>query len=477
MFVSRKTRGLALMTAMLALATAAWQSPPRADAAGLTALAERRTKILAERKALVENITKDGRVFTAEEKEKVNALKKEYDDIDVSIRESEDVDKALKASVKAAAGRGDSVGDDCENDFSEADIENYSLMKAMRAMADKKPVEGLEAEMSRHMMKKFGGKAPRGVYVPSRVIVARLMPRPRGAAIDTSTGSGGLSTVTSSDYIDALRNLSLIGRLGVTVINGLQGKFAIPRAAGNTSYWPGEGTAPTAGANTLDQVLFSDKTIGAYQDVTRTFMNQTSLSVEQFLTDQLVRSIAAGVGTAMLNGTGGTNTPLGILNNTAVQYMSLLGNSTSGTGALPVNLTGSALTWAGAVKMETLVANGNVIIDSGAYVLSSGGMGQAKTVAKASNAPMFIAEDGEINGYGAYASNGLPNTNGTNSNSSNAIFGNWRDAVIGLWSGIDITVDPYALSTTGGLRIIGLQSVDFQVRHPESFSKLIGIAV
>jgi hypothetical protein len=31
--------------------------------------------------------------------------------------------------------------------------------------------------------------------------------------------------------------------------------------------------------------------------------------------------------------------------------------------------------------------------------------------------------------------------------------------------------DPYALSTSGGLRIVGLQDVDIELRHPQAFAR------
>jgi hypothetical protein len=40
-----------------------------------------------------------------------------------------------------------------------------------------------------------------------------------------------------------------------------------------------------------------------------------------------------------------------------------------------------------------------------------------------------------------------------------------------MYGGLDITVDPYALSTSGGVRIVALQNVDVAVRHAVSFCK------
>ena len=39
-----------------------------------------------------------------------------------------------------------------------------------------------------------------------------------------------------------------------------------------------------------------------------------------------------------------------------------------------------------------------------------------------------------------------------------------------MWSGLDLTVDPYANATSGSVRIIALQDVDFAVKQPTAFS-------
>ena len=79
-------------------------------------------------------------------------------------------------------------------------------------------------------------------------------------------------------------------------------------------------------------------------------------------------------------------------------------------------------------------------------------------------------------GYKAAVSNQVPNTltKGTSSGVCSAIlFGNWADLLIGLWSSIDILLDPYSLSTQGALRVTAFIDADIAVRHPESFAAML----
>lgn len=77
-----------------------------------------------------------------------------------------------------------------------------------------------------------------------------------------------------------------------------------------------------------------------------------------------------------------------------------------------------------------------------------------------------------LNGYAAYVTNQVRSdiTKGTGTNLSAAFFGNWADLIMGLWSAVDILVDPYSNGTSGAVRIIALQDLDIAVRHPESFA-------
>jgi hypothetical protein len=67
-------------------------------------------------------------------------------------------------------------------------------------------------------------------------------------------------------------------------------------------------------------------------------------------------------------------------------------------------------------------------------------------------------------------------TKGTSSGvCSAAIFGNWADLVIGMWGGLDLTVDPYSGSTAGTVRVVALQDVDVALRNTVSFATVVDL--
>jgi hypothetical protein len=73
-----------------------------------------------------------------------------------------------------------------------------------------------------------------------------------------------------------------------------------------------------------------------------------------------------------------------------------------------------------------------------------------------------IWENGNsVNGYRPEVTNQIAN--------GDLFFGNFADLILGMWGGLDITVDPYTGSKKGRLRIVTMQDVDFVIRHAASF--------
>ena len=80
---------------------------------------------------------------------------------------------------------------------------------------------------------------------------------------------------------------------------------------------------------------------------------------------------------------------------------------------------------------------------------------------KDSSTGKFVFEDNQINGYNAIVTNQLAN--------NDCLFGDFSKFTIGMWSGLDLTVDPYAGATSGNVRVIALQDVDYAVTQPGAF--------
>ena len=365
-------------------------------------------------------------------------------------------DKAIQEGISVEEFRGvllENISNDKpletpEIGMTNNEIKRFSLVKAIRALAnpaDRKAQDdaAFEFECSEAAQREYG-KDAQGIMLPADVL--------RNWKRDLNTSDD--STLISEDYrggdfIDVLRNASSVMQAGATMLRGLQGNVVIPKktASSSAGWIATEGGAASESEFTSGSVTMSPKVIGAFTDASRLMLQQSSLDVENLIRDDLSQSIAVAIDLGALAGSGSSGQPTGIKNTSGV-------NTTTFAAANP--------TFAEIVGMESAVSNDNALIGNLAYICRPADYGTLKTTAKDSGSGLFVVEpDGRMNGYNTVVSNQVT--------SGDFYFGNFSDLLVGMYGGLDITVDPYALSTSGGIRIVALQTVDVAVRHAVSF--------
>ena len=326
----------------------------------------------------------------------------------------------------------------------------FSLVKAIHALAnptDRRAQEAaaFEFEASRAASEQYGRSA-QGIMLPAEVMKnwKRDLNSSDDAAIFGDDFRGG-------DFIDVLRNASSVMQAGATMLGGLSGDVKIPKktAAATAAWIASEGGAAAESEMTVGQVTMTPKTLGAFTDVTRQLLIQSSLDVEALIRNDLTSAIALTIDKAGLEGAGTSGAPTGILSTSAVNTVTAFANPNP--------------TFAEVVTLETAVAEDNALMGNLAYILPAGMYGALKTTEKAAGTAQFVIEPGgTMNGYRAIVSN--------QATAGNLYFGNFSDLLIGMFGGLDIVVDPYTASTTGTIRVVALQSVDVAVRHAVSFA-------
>lgn len=347
--------------------------------------------------------------------------------------------------------------------MTQEEARSFSFVRAINALAnpgDRRAQEAakFEREASDAFATKMG-RAAQGFFVPVEV-------QKRDLLVGTPTAGGNTvaTNLLAGNFIDLLRNKMALTGLGAQFLTGLVGQIAIPRqTAGATAYWVAENGAPTESQQAFDQVTLSPKTVGAFTDVSRKLLLQSSIDVEGFVRNDLATVIALAIDLAGIAGTGASNQPTGIL-------------STAGIGSVAGGTNGLIPTWANIVDLESAVAVANADVNALGYLTNAKVRGKLKQVQKvATYGDGFIWDDGMVNGYNTGISNQVPSnlTKGTASGICSAIiFGNFADLIIGQWGGLDLMVDPYTGSTAGTVRVVALQDVDVAVRHAESFAAM-----
>ena len=337
--------------------------------------------------------------------------------------------------------------------MSDKEVRHYSFMRALRVLAnpdDKaaRDAASFEIECSRAAAEQYG-KSPKGLIVPNDVLADRAF-----GAGGSATATGGSAAVATNllagSFIDILRKKAWVMRRARSLA-GLVGNIDIPKQTSTTqAYWVGEGGAPTAGQPGLDQISFTPKTVGAYTDITRRLLRQATPDAEAIVRDDILKVMALETDRVAVYGSGTEFQPKGLKN-----Y--------SGINAVDFASAGQP-SFAELVNMETQIALDNADVDSMSYAFNAAIRGHAKTTLKfpgVNGAQTIWEPGGTVNGYAADVSNQVA--------SGDVFFGNWNDLVVAMWGGLELTVDPYSLSTSGGLRIIALQDIDINLRRVESF--------
>jgi HK97 family phage major capsid protein/HK97 family phage prohead protease len=331
--------------------------------------------------------------------------------------------------------------------LSDKEARSFSFLRALNYLAnpgDKKVAEAaaFEREVSDAAAKAYG-KPANGIMVPTDVLRRDLQTSPA-----TAGGNLVATDLLAASFIELLRNKLALANVGATVLNGLQGNIAIPKQTGAaTAYWVGEGSAPTESQEALGQVTMSPKTVGAFVDYSRRLLLQSSIDVEQMVRNDLARVIALEIDRAGIYGSGSSNQPLGLINTVGINTKALTGYGT----------------FAELIDMETEVAKDNADAGSLFYLMNAAARGALKSTPKSTSAVAagFVYENDQVNGYGAVVSNQLA--------LDDIIFGAFDQMIMGMWSGLDLTLDPYAGATSGTVRIIALQDVDFAVKQAGAF--------
>jgi HK97 family phage major capsid protein len=329
--------------------------------------------------------------------------------------------------------------------LSQKEVKRFSFVRALNYLAspgDATARRGaeFEIEVGLEAAKQYE-RSSNGIVVPNEVLR-------RDLTVGVAADGGNLvdDVLLAGSFIDILRNKLALANAGMTTLTGINGNISIPRqSSAATAYWVGENSSPTESQQAVDQVNLSPKTCGAFVDYSRRLLLQSSIDVESMVRDDIATQIALELDRVGINGSGSSNQPQGIIN-------------TSGIGSQ--SLTGFG-TFAEYIGMETDVAVANADAGNLRYIINASARGALKSTEKASNTGQFVYENDEINGYPVNVSNQLGN--------NDALFGDFSMLIMAMWSGLDLTVDPYAGATAGTVRIIALQDVDFAVKQPGAF--------
>lgn len=378
-----------------------------------------------------------------------------------SIESGEDFDTFRMNALNSFEGVTQAV-QTSELGMSGKELKRYSLAKAILSRCLTGNVNGFEKECSDAQAKVLG-RTPDGFYIPedwSNRSLAEIhgmdiagvsrqigdLQRTLTAGNFTSAGALIGTDLLGGSLIELLRNKTVMLSLGVTSLGGLVGNVAIPRQSGGaTAYWLAEGASVTASDQTFQQLGLTPHRLVAQTAYDKQLLAQASVSVEAIVRNDIALVMAIKKDLAIINGSGASGEPLGILNQASVGTVTL--GTTSGTA------------WAKMLSFETALGVANADqTGTPVFVTTPATRGNLKAVAKIGTTyPVFVMEGDMINGYKVYITNQVP--------SDKMLFGVPSEIIDATWAGIDVVVNPYSLDSSGQIRTTVMSYHDVTLRH------------
>ena len=367
---------------------------------------------------------------------------------------------------KLAEGRGLKTARMFDEKESAEIRKHYDITRAIRSlMRDVNVDAGFELEIDNEI-----GRRNKNIIVPAglRVPYAALSGARTLGVSDAQGIDGSGAALVSTDhrpdlFISPLEAKTILAKSGALILDGLVGDISIPKSGSVEAYWVAAENQPADDAEAeFTSVKGSPHTLGAKCDLTRKLVLQSSPDARDIITNLIISAVSRGVDKAGLAGTGTSGQPLGLLNTKGVNVI---------TG-----ITKGAPTKKNIEDFISALDDENVDADKLRFLCPAavkGCLGSTldytpiknadEEIVAAASAARYLYENGLCDDIPLTFSNLCP--------AKKLILGDWSEMMICGWGdALSLTVDPYSLSTSGGVRVVVLKDVDILIRHPEAFA-------
>lgn len=394
----------------------------------LTELLEKRSNTVNQMKTLADAAAKAQRDLTDEESAQFETLKNE----ERSIQKQIDRVEYLRSLERGAPA--DHISDGHNKDFEKLK-RSVSVSNIIRSQMNNQGLSGAELEYNQEAEKRSGRKA-QGAFIPFDALETR--------ANTTTTASELVPTIQRpQDYIGALRASNIVRSMGVRTLTGLSGDVVIPKFGSGLSLgWVGEGEAVPESEMGFDAITLKPKHTGGKTEMSRQLIQQSSPDIESLVREDLSYLVAQNIDQAIIAGTG-VKDPLGILNTVGVL-----------TGAIPD-------TWQEVLALIQLIEDQN--ITNLKWLGTSATKTTLAGIEKSTGTGQYLYSGGQVGE--------LPFNVSANMPANKLILGDFSQVLLGVWSEIDILVNPYAepAYSRGGVQVRAMATCDVAVRHPKAF--------
>jgi HK97 family phage major capsid protein len=269
----------------------------------------------------------------------------------------------------------------------------------------------------------------------------------RGLTAGSSSAAGNLAITSAvAGVAAAIRPRLVLEQAGAIrqEVSGQVDAVALEWSGGSGA-WVNESVDVPTPALSLTGGASLPKTAGCFIEISRRLLLQAE-AVEQVVAAELARLVAGTVEGGLINGSGVGAEPLGLLLT---------------PGATAVSFAAATPTYAELVEMVEAYFDNDGDPDAAAWLMSPVDFTDLLTVTQAAGTGQYAAQlvggSRYVLGIRAYLSNHVP--------AGQVILCDPRNLLITYWRAPLLIVNPYALDTSGGVRLTVLNDVNITVRH------------
>ena len=332
----------------------------------------------------------------------------------------------------------------------------------VRAIASQVPGLNVDAAREREISQEIArrsGRTFQGIAIPTAVFETRV----QTAGTDPSGGYLVGTDHRADQYIDLLRTLPAVRRMGARVLSGLSGNLEIPKQTGaTTGGWVGENQALTLSDMAFGSLAMTPRHAGCVTEFSRQLLQQASPDVETLIRRDFALELARVLDVAAISGSGVSSQPLGILN-------------TPGIGSVAMGANGGSLSYDACADLMGQLADMNADEGTTSFLTNTKVRRQAAKIKDGVGEPLGVGV--VFQGQPVTYTNNIPSNLVKGSSGavcSALIYANWADLLIGIWAELDLLVNPYETTAyqKGAVQVRGMMTVDIGVRHAESFAAI-----
>jgi HK97 family phage major capsid protein len=320
-------------------------------------------------------------------------------------------------------------------------VKQYDLARAIKLTRMGKGLDGVEAEIQAEEVKKYKrmGEEVSGILLPSSMLK-------RANEGTLTQGANHISTIATD--VDIIADRGILAKLGVTIYDGLSNEIKLNFSNGFSSAFVSEESAASQSVPTFGSDTLSARRMQGWQKYTAEYLAESA--VMPSLVADMTASLETGYAKALLDA---------IVANTTVIHPSYSGTTT-------------AVTFQDILKLKGAVKSGQFM--SPRFVAGGELYAKLEGTTKDTGSGRFIIENGKINEYGIVDAQGLMTVHDTNK--YDLVFGDFKRAYVGYYSGIQLLVDPFTASDNGYVKLTWVRLGDVSF-NPSAFKAIKNAAV